>query len=158
MKTSHKLVELDWIRGLSALLIMLYHYTYRYNDIVSPVHDWHIKVIWGNAAVNVFFLLSGFLTAYTMSDRLSPSIYLRKRALRLYPTYWTCLIVTSIIVYLYFPSLSLSLKHILINLTMFQGFLGVPNVDGVYWTLKCEIHFYLFVFLFLLLFKGNNIK
>jgi len=38
---------------------------------------------------------------------------------------------------------------------MFQGFLGVRNVDGVYWTLQYELHFYIFVLAVLFL-KGNK--
>ena len=37
------------------------------------------------------------------------------------------------------------------NLTMFQQFLRVPNVDGVYWTLARELVFYFWIWLLLLL-------
>jgi peptidoglycan/LPS O-acetylase OafA/YrhL len=33
--------------------------------------------------------------------------------------------------------------HVLVNLTMLQGPMQVPAVDGVYWTLWTELHFYL---------------
>ena len=57
---------LDVVRGLSAILIMLYHYTTRYNQ--NPITDgaktdWSISVPWGCAAVTTFFILSGFLCA-----------------------------------------------------------------------------------------------
>lgn len=44
------------------------------------------------------------------------------------------------------------------NLTMFQSYIGFPNVDGVYWTLIYEMEFYFAVFLILLFGAGSKIE
>ena len=43
----------------------------------------------------------------------------------------------------------------IINFTMLQGFLGIKPVDGAYWTLRYELHFYVIIAI-ILLFKQTN--
>ncbi len=145
------MVELNWMRGLAALSIMLYHYTSRYDDTIGHVAEWPWMLPYGCGAVNTFFLLTGFLTAYTMHDNMDARTFLWKRAKRLYPTYWACIIVTTLVMWAWFPALQRNLPELLVNLTMFQGFVGVPPVDGVYWTLTFELMFYAFVAIVLMI-------
>jgi peptidoglycan/LPS O-acetylase OafA/YrhL len=49
-------------------------------------------------------------------------------------------------------------SQILINLTMLQSFIGIGDVDGVYWTLAYEISFYAAVFVFLLFGLQKSLK
>ena len=59
-----KIYGLNYIRGICAILIVLYHYTTRYLDIVYDcgAEKGHIGVWWGCWAVSAFFILSGLLT------------------------------------------------------------------------------------------------
>lgn len=89
-----RLPELNWIRGIAALLVVLYHYTTRYQDVFGQSEDFAVTFPWGCGAVNVFFLLSGFLSAMTLREDTRVLDYLKKRAVRLYPAYWACLLLT----------------------------------------------------------------
>ena len=51
----------------------------------------------GSLAVGGFFVLSGFLLARS-GERTGPTRFLWHRVLRIYPAFWTCLIVTAFIV------------------------------------------------------------
>ena len=82
MDTSRKKIDgLQVIRGGAALLVMLYHYTSRYNDIIylKAHSSWPINVSWGCYAVIMFFLISGFLTAYNIVNQESPGRFIKKR-------------------------------------------------------------------------------
>lgn len=68
--SSVKLPELNWIRGVAALLIMLYHYTTRYQEVLGHNEGWNVNFFYGCGAVNIFFILSGFLTAMTLKRRI----------------------------------------------------------------------------------------
>ena len=87
----------------------------------------------------------------------SPIQFIWKRAKRLYPAYWICIVITSIVMGLFLPENLRDIKTILINLTMLQNFVGVTNVDGVYWTLSFELIFYFYVAV-LLLIKNRSLK
>lgn len=142
-------VGLNAIRGMAAILVMLYHYTIRYNE--NPLTsmysiDWFITFDWGCAAVSTFFILSGFLGSkhllQTGNLRGVFSFYLN-RIVRLYPSFWICLIITSIVSFGFFPNYSLTLKDVVKNATMFPNYFGAKYIDGAYWTLQVEWTFYI---------------
>ena len=83
----------------------------------------------------------------------STSDFLTKRAIRLYPTYIFAIIVTFAVVGISsLGTLKTGAADMLVNLTMFQDFFGFKNVDGVYWSLRVELTFYLLMAI-LLIFK-----
>ena len=80
------------------LLVLLFHtdlWESQYGlstGIIAPFH-W-----FGFAGVDLFFVLSGFLIAWTQQSSVGrparlPS-YLFRRAYRIYPTYWVCLLLS----------------------------------------------------------------
>ena len=63
MVVKNRIISFDVIRGLSAIAVMLFHYTCRYNEIpelLSSSTDFGFSITWGFAAVSSFFILSGF--------------------------------------------------------------------------------------------------
>jgi len=67
------------------------------------------------------------------------SIFIR-RFFRLYPAYWVSVLASGLLaLYMLSP---FSRQTLLLNLTMLQGLLGVPDVMGLYWTLRIELLFY----------------
>lgn len=140
--------ELDYIRALSAIFVVLYHYTTRYNEIFGNELKLIFELSWGALAVNTFFILSGYLTMINLCD--NRILFLYKRFVRIFPTYWIAIIITSFFMGLLMPERLLSLKEILINFTMLQSIIGINSVDGVYWTLLFEVLFYFWVMVILL--------
>lgn len=147
-----KVYGLNYIRGVCALLVMLYHYTTRYYDIVynMSAEKNHIGLWWGCWAVSAFFILSAFLTVNNIEDNTSLSGFLKKRAVRLYPTYWVAIILTVLVTQLADSKLKVGFPIAIANFTMLQGFVGIPNVDGAYWTLRYELWFYILIAITLL--------
>jgi peptidoglycan/LPS O-acetylase OafA/YrhL len=64
---------------------------------VLLVHDMEglFKLIDGSAAVQCFFVISGFYMALVLNERYAaPATFYFNRALRLFPTYWAVLLLT----------------------------------------------------------------
>lgn len=73
-----------------------------------------------------------------------PSEFFTSRVVRLFPAYWFAVIATTAVVTLVPGGIvRRRWSDVLVNLTMLQQPLGVPHVDGVYWTLAAELNFYL---------------
>jgi peptidoglycan/LPS O-acetylase OafA/YrhL len=153
---SNRMIELDSVRGLAALAVVIYHYFYRYDDIFG--HN-NIGVDWismGKHGVEVFFLVSGFVIYWSLHNVSKPFDFVMSRISRLYPVYWVSVILTfSLVAIVGLDGRAVSFNEALINLTMLQGFLQVPSVDGVYWTLMVELIFYFWMFV-LLIFKLHD--
>lgn len=134
---------LNVLRGVSALLIVLYHYTVQYDKSIGHVVPYTFTVPWGCYAVYTFFMLSGFLTVYACKENTTASGFIKKRIFRLYPMFWICMVVTTLYMFLIIPERLPSLKQFLVNLTMMPSLLGFDAIDGVYWTLVKELFFYI---------------
>lgn len=152
-KHSKRFNELDALRGLAALMVVFFHFTWGRPDS-------HVNFNVGNMGVELFFIISGFVIFMSLSQIQTGAEFIISRFCRLYPTYWASLTFTFILINIYyhytiidFPKLTLT--DYLVNLSMFQFFFSVPNVDESYWTLTIELLFYLFMFL---LFKTNLLK
>ena len=139
-----KIVGLNYLRAISALLVVFYHYTTRYLDIFYNMgaEASHIGLWWGCRAVPVFFMLSGLLTIYNLKPETTILSFETKRVIRLYPAYWVAILITTFTTYLFMPQLKVGLMPTLFNFTMLQGFVNITPVDGAYWTLRYEIWFY----------------
>lgn len=151
-----RLAPLDALRFLAALGVMFYHYAYAHapgGALSSPAAT---PARFGFLGVEIFFLISGFVILWSAHDRTALQ-FARSRVLRLYPEFWISVILSALV----FKSLpggfgdALRADAVLVNLTMVPGYLGVPYVDGVYWTLEVELAFYGLVFLLIL---GRQMK
>lgn len=145
-----KIPELDWLRGIAAILVLLFHYTVRYPESVGSSINYWVSIKCGAAGVNVFFFLSGFLTLFVMKNSEKATTYLKKRVKRLYPEYWCCLSISVIIEFFFFKDFFPGWKNVIVNYTMLQDFINAQSVDGAYWTLAYELRFYIYIFIILL--------
>ncbi len=149
-----RLNELDAFRGVAATAVVLYHYTTRYNEIFGTTSV--LNFTYGWLGVPLFFILSGFVITLTINVCKSPYEFLYKRFIRLYPTYWICLVITLSAIYLTnFNAFKLPIIDVLMNFTMVSDILGFKYVDGAYWSLLPELLFYFFMAV-LMLFKKTN--
>lgn len=60
-----KIPELNWLRGIAAIVVMLFHFTTRYDQILGHVEPYIINVTYGGNCSIFFFMLSGMLSVYT---------------------------------------------------------------------------------------------
>jgi len=134
--------ELDAVRGIAALMVVLFHYTVRYaalwGDPGAPFH-----ATFGYLGVQVFFGVSGFVILMTLERSRTAADFVIARASRLFPAYWVALLVTFAVLLAFpLPDRVPSWRQGLVNMTMLQAFVNVPHVDGVYWSLEVELVFY----------------
>jgi peptidoglycan/LPS O-acetylase OafA/YrhL len=154
-----RLLELDALRGFAAFAVLLFHYFFRYNEIYGhgPIEvNW---AHWGGHGVNLFFIISGFVIFWTLQRIEKPMDFLVSRFSRLYPVYWAALVTTFCVVsYFGLQGREVSLSSAVKNLLMFHGYLGIPSVDGAYWTLKVELTFYFWIFAIYIINQLKNVE
>lgn len=148
-----RLAVLDGLRFLAALSVVLFHFVGQtpasmefvwgrpYDQVFSE--GAHSVFAFGRLGVDLFFLISGFVICMSAWGR-SPRDFFISRVSRLYPMYWTAVILTTVVLLAFdSPFDPPQGQTVVANLTMFQTPLGVNNLDSVYWTLWPELCFYL---------------
>lgn len=138
-----RLTELDALRGIGALCVLVFHYSTRFHELFPQAAHVPFSFPGGNYRVLLFFAISGFAIFFTLDRIGSVADFMVNRFARLYPAYLTAMLLTLAIEYLGKASqLLIGPGAILANMTMLQGFAFLPEVDGAYWTLTVEIAFY----------------
>lgn len=148
--------ELDGLRGLAALAVVVGHMANTYDTVYPGAEPSPISVWWGKFGVQLFFMISGFVILMSAQSVDKSSDFAISRVTRLYPAYWVALIL-SLVVSLAFtvPHEPMTWTDRLLNFSMVQRWFLVPNLDGVYWTLAIEMQFYVMVFGLLLLTRAR---
>lgn len=135
--------SLDGLRGVAALIVVLYHYTVRYSQIYPSEGQPWFTVPWGHYGVRLFFVLSGFVILMTVERARGVGWFLATRFARMFPVFWVALALTFGVVSLVgLPGREATTTQFLWNFTMIPRLFGQRAVDGVYWTLFYEIGFY----------------
>ena len=128
-------------------MVVLFHFT-----MERPEGKFLFKL--GTTGVDLFFIISGFVIFMSLNRVKTSRDFIINRISRLYPAYWACVSITFLIVIVVEPykHTDVSLIQYAGNLTMFQFYLGVSDIDGPYWTMIIEMIFYIGI-LFLFYFK-----
>lgn len=142
--SSNRFKSIDALRGIAAIAVVLYHLVFafhvEYGYSSYPMLDFK----YGFFGVELFFIISGYVIYYTINQSKNVKEFLIKRFIRLYPTYWLCMLLTFCIVY-FFPLSELrnsSFRELFWGFSMLQGLFGVKSVDPSYWSLLIELIFY----------------
>lgn len=147
-KPARRLVEVDALRGVAALAVVLFHFTTRFTELFHPASLPVVNVSYGHYGVNLFFIISGFVIFMTLEKTARPMDFVVSRFSRLFPAYWVAIVLTfSITHWLGLPGKLVDGWAAMGNLLMLHGLFKVPHVDGVYWTLEVELLFYFGMFL-----------
>ena len=138
-----RLVEVDALRGLAALAVVLYHYTTRFMELNPGAAPPSLSFPHGYFGVNLFFIISGFVIFMTLERTRRGMDFVVSRFSRLFPAYWASVALTFAVTSTFgLPGFEVSPGQALGNVIMVHGFLRIPHVDGVYWTLEVELLFY----------------
>jgi len=141
--SNRRLTELDALRGLGALCVLIFHYSTRFHELFPQAAHVPFSFLGGNYRVLLFFAISGFAIFFTLDRIHTVADFLVNRFARLYPAYLVAMLLTLGIESLARVSqLLVGPGAVLANFTMLQGFAFLPEVDGAYWTLTVEIAFY----------------
>ncbi|MDB5142589.1 MAG: acyltransferase family protein [Mucilaginibacter sp.] len=143
---SNRFKELDALRGIAAIMVVLFHIMRK--DQITKL---------GVTGVDLFFMISGFVIYMSLTKVKNSLEFVINRVSRLYPTYWACVTFTFLLMCTYETHYFLANNFInfLGNMTMFQYYLGMKDLDGPYWTMIIEMNFYIGI---LLLFHFKKLK
>ena len=148
-----RLHALDAFRGFAALWVVMFHVTLRYPRFMQGEQVERTALLPGLSRFDAgvvpvlwFFLISGFVIAWTVDRCRTPADFVVSRFSRLYPAFWASIAVTALLsAWAPLPGARLTLPQVLANLTMLQDYLGQPAVNGVFWSLTAELTFYAWV-------------
>lgn len=157
-KPTKRLSVLDALRGIAALSVVLFHFTYGYDNGVKELSDNHFYFRYGYLGVQLFFMISGFVILMTLEKMKDSKSFVVSRFSRLYPAYWSALLLTVLITTAFaapFQKGIYSVKQVLVNFSMVQYWFGIKDVDGSYWTLAVEFCFYVWMWF---IFKARKLQ
>ena len=145
MSSHSRLIGLDFIRGVAAVMVMLQHSFEATGNATGWFDPYHGLVNLGQAGVVAFFLVSGFVIPMSIEKTGSQLAFWTGRCFRIYPMYAFAFMVSVL-----FMDGSLDLKTVLSHAVFLQEFVsGVNNQVPNSWTLSLELVWYIAVsFLF----------
>jgi peptidoglycan/LPS O-acetylase OafA/YrhL len=137
-----RLEQIDVLRGLAAMCVVLAHFT---SYCASSFNEHPYGVVlhnrYGFYAVQLFFIISGFVISLTLERSSTWKDFAFSRISRLYPAYWTALTLMVAVEVLGFGKPFWPGGYVT-NMTMLQEFMGFANLDNVFWSLTVELAFY----------------
>ena len=140
---SKRILELDALRAISCLNLLLFHFTYVYANKYGFSEPLGFAFPYGKYGVELFFMLSGFVNAMTFVGKRSAKDFIAARAIRIFPSYWA-VILLNVFLLSYLPLFhwELSTAEIWANLSTMPRLFGFENFEPVTWTLQIEMLFY----------------
>lgn len=143
---SDRIATLDYLRLLAALAVVAFHYLFRGaaggGFLAAGYPEAAPFAIYGYLGVNLFFLISGYVIAWSAEGR-DWRDFAVARFVRLYPGFLICMTVSFLVLAAVRPPwVAVSVTQYAANLLMFAPALKQPFVDGVYWSIILELVFY----------------
>jgi peptidoglycan/LPS O-acetylase OafA/YrhL len=159
-----RFVFVDGLRGIAALWVLAYHFVHPpVLSALTPVSVLGVPLrplVWlavqGRLGVQVFFVLSGFVIAHSLSDYAlnarSTLLFIARRQVRLDPCYWAALGLATVITFASgalglgekpLPAPHVYLAHVLYLQDILEDRWGIKNMLAPSWSLCVEIQLYL---------------
>ncbi|WNG35801.1 acyltransferase [Archangium violaceum] len=152
--SARRMTLVDGLRGFAALAVVLPHAVGLFTFAgAGAVSEWMVRLAhFGHRGVEVFFVLSGFVIAFSLRrTHLSPrgiGQFILRRSLRLDPPYWVAiawfcgfLLLRGVMTGK--PAGLPSVPHLLSHLLYLQDLAGYGQLNVAFWTLCIEFQFYL---------------
>ena len=156
MSSGKRIYSIDLLRFIAAFYVMMFHYAFRgsiVGNTTLELNEISKYFKYGYFGVHLFFIISGFVILLSVQKN-SVFDFIKSRVVRLYPAYWVCVCITFIVVYFFGNTFtSVGVYNWIVNMTMLNSFIGIPSVDGVYWSLHVELIFYFLIIIYLILKK-----
>ncbi len=155
MQKAERYANVDGLRLLCALAVVLFHFGYRgsLEGLYAPLLPWSAlaePLKYGHIGVHIFFCISGFVIAYSAAGRSAFS-FATARFARIYPTFILCLtILFAARVMWGGPELPTSVAQYIAGFAVLPKLFGQEFLSGVYWSIVVELLFYTWVFFLML--------
>lgn len=155
---TYTLHNIQMLRAVAAIMVVFHHAIAHYEAMGGKITIIQTISEWGFLGVDIFFIISGFIMAYTTFNKernfINAKTFFKHRLFRIYLGYWPFFFMMLITLYMTNPqqlsSLDIIGSFFLINADMFQLILPVS------WSLSYELYFY-FLFLFTFLFSKEQL-
>jgi peptidoglycan/LPS O-acetylase OafA/YrhL len=148
------------IRGLAAMVVFLMHLCTEPQITLGMNQAYFSMFYWGEYAVDLFFILSGFILHWVYFGKQDHNInwggYLKARCVRILPLYYLTLAaflppcIRTLRFYGAFHEHGKHLALLLGNLSLLSGFSGEPHwswtLNGPSWSISIEFFAYLVLF------------
>ncbi|MEM8671865.1 MAG: acyltransferase [Planctomycetota bacterium] len=142
LKPHRRILELDALRALAAINLVLFHFTHVYSvkfGFSSPLgFEWP----YGAYGVEMFFILSGYVNSMSLMRRGKPVDFVAARMIRIIPIFLMAILANVWILSLAPMHESVGVSQLMANMTLMPRVLGYECVDPVMWTLQIEMMFY----------------
>jgi len=157
-KNTLLLSNIQMLRAAAAIAVVLHHAYPHYQAMGGDI-QWIIIISqWGFMGVDIFFVISGFIMAYTTFGKArtvgNAKTFFKHRLFRIYLGYWPFFLLMLLAIFVTNPqkieSLDIFGSFFLTNADMFQLVLPVS------WSLSYELYFYL-LFLFTFIFSVRQL-
>jgi peptidoglycan/LPS O-acetylase OafA/YrhL len=142
---------LDLLRMIAVLAVILFHYGYRgpnalgVADVALPEIAAFAK--YGYLGVQLFFVISGFVIAYSAEGRTATAFAIARVA-RIYPGFLFCMTVTFFATLAFgAPRFDATVSQWVANLFIAAPALKQSYMDSAYWTIVYEVIFYAWIYL-----------
>ncbi|MFX5238384.1 acyltransferase [Acinetobacter baumannii] len=148
--------SLDWLRGLMAFAIMIYHliaWKFAYPQSGNLLGNLGIY------GVSIFFVLSGLSMAIVynsyIKDYQTSFIFFIRRLFRLLPLLWVAIFIVS--AGIYFVKGEFDLYKIFLNITLLFGFVAPDAYINIgAWSIGNEVFYYAFTPFLIILYAKNK--
>ena len=144
LKPHKRILELDALRALAAINLMLFHFTLVYQNKFG--YTTPLGFVWpfGAYGVEMFFILSGFVNSMSLLRRGKPVDFVAARLIRIIPIFLLVIIANLWILQLapHAAHGTVSTAQFAANMTLLPRVFGFECVDPVMWTLQIEMMFY----------------
>ena len=151
---SGRVVAIDGLRGVAATLVVLFHLHLAVSRSASNwlwgPFDWVARN--GALGVDIFFVISGFVIALSVSKGAPTLAYfgrfILRRSIRLDPPYWSAILLEVLLLRItvrFVPDHPVTLPstpQLLAHFAYLQELLGYGSIVNIFWTLCYEIQFY----------------
>jgi peptidoglycan/LPS O-acetylase OafA/YrhL len=142
LKPHRRILELDALRAMAAINLMLFHFTLVYTSKYGYTSPLGFTWPFGAYGVEMFFILSGFVNSMSLLRRGKPVDFVAARLIRIIPVFMLVILANVWILRLAPMNETVSTSQFLANLTLIPKVLGYECVDPVMWTLQVEMMFY----------------
>lgn len=156
METKDRFTEIDGLRGLAAMLVLVTHWgeemlRHAQQGMVHTILDSLFLQYFspGRMGVVAFFCISGFVIPFSFRGKYPLISFPIGRFFRIYPAFWFALSVSAVLALVYtnagMPAVTPT--QFLWNMTMLHRLIGVNYIVAVDWTLLIEWAFYVLCYI-----------
>jgi peptidoglycan/LPS O-acetylase OafA/YrhL len=173
LNTNHRFAELDGLRGIASLMVFFSHFVgfFYESEFINFMQNSPLRFFWnGDAAVNLFFVLSGFVLAKSMiGKKIGYLSYITKRIFRIYPAYYFSILLSLFLMQFFISSnmfelsnwaqsfwkSNLFLSDIIDHIILIKNF-NTRLINPVVWSLSVELKISILIPLIIMLFKKER--